>query len=117
DGRAALSAVEAAQPQLVILDLMLPELDGLAVLRRVRESSTVPVVMLSARGSAADRVFGISEGADDYLPKPFSPAELVVRVKAVLRRSSPDGGTAAGVLTLDDLEVDLERVEVRRKGR
>jgi len=117
DGRAALSAVEAAQPKLVILDLMLPELDGLAVLRQVRESSRVPVVMLSARGSAADRVFGISEGADDYLPKPFSPAELVVRVKAVLRRSSPDGGSAAGVFTLDDLEVDLERVEVRRKGR
>ena len=117
DGRAALSAVEAGQPKLVILDLMLPELDGLAVLRRVRESSRVPVVMLSARGSAADRVFGISEGADDYLPKPFSPAELVVRVKAVLRRSSPDGGSAAGVFTLADLEVDLERVEVRRQDR
>src|SRR5438105_10482078 len=112
DGNAALAAVESTPPKLIVLDLMLPQLDGMAVLHRVRESSRVPIVMLSARGSAADRVFGISEGADDYLPKPFSPAELVVRVKALLRRSSPDVGSAAGIFTLADLEVDLERVEV-----
>ena len=73
DGNAALAAVESTPPKLIVLDLMLPQLDGMAVLHRVRESSRVPIVMLSARGSAADRVFGISEGADDYLPKPFSP--------------------------------------------
>src|SRR5205823_9369700 len=80
-------AVGAAQPRLIVLDLMLPELDGLALMRIVRERSEVPIIILSARGSAADRVYGINEGADDYLVKPFSPAELVVRVKAVLRRT------------------------------
>jgi DNA-binding response OmpR family regulator len=116
DGRAALSAIAEAPPKLIVLDLMLPELDGMTVMRRVRERSAVPVVMLSARGSAADRVYGISEGADDYLPKPFSPAELVVRVKAVLRRVMPQRGDERGTIVLDDLEVDLDRVEVRRDG-
>lgn len=117
DGRAALSAMEAAPPRLVVLDLMLPELDGMTVMRRVRERTAVPVVMLSARGTAADRVYGISEGADDYLAKPFSPAELVVRVKAVLRRATPDGGAEHGTVALGDLEVDLDRLEVRRGAR
>ncbi|MEO8897885.1 MAG: response regulator transcription factor [Candidatus Dormibacter sp.] len=117
DGRAALSAIDEAPPKLIVLDLMLPELDGMTVMRRVRERSAVPVVMLSARGSVADRVYGISEGADDYLPKPFSPAELVVRVKAVLRRTAPKRGGERGILALDDLEVDLDRLEVRRDGR
>ena len=104
DGRAALSAVAAKPPRLIVLDLMLPELDGLALLRIVRERSDVPVVMLSAKGSVADRVYGIHEGADDYLAKPFSPAELVVRVKAVLRRAAdrhdrqPEGGNLVYVL-------------------
>jgi DNA-binding response OmpR family regulator len=116
DGRAALLAIDEAPPRLIVLDLMLPELDGMTVMRRVRERSAVPVVMLSARGSAADRVYGISEGADDYLPKPFSPAELVVRVKAVLRRVAPQRGDESGTIALDDLEVDLDRLEVRRDG-
>ncbi len=116
DGRAALQGIEEHHPQLVVLDLMLPELDGLAVMRRVRQDSDVPILMLSARGSAADRVYGIHEGADDYLTKPFSPAELVVRVKAILRRagSPPGGGSAGGRLQLRDLTVDLERHAVRR---
>ena len=117
DGTAALSAIETAPPKLIVLDLMLPELDGMTVMQRVRESSRVPIVVLSARGSAADRVYGISEGADDYLPKPFSPAELVVRVKAVLRRAAPEGVAEQGVRELGDLEVDLDRLEVRRGGR
>src|SRR5690348_13478387 len=86
DGRSALDLFKQARPALIVLDLMLPELDGLALMRIVRERSRVPIVMLSARGTVADRVLGIHEGADDYLAKPFSPAELVVRVKAVLRR-------------------------------
>jgi DNA-binding response OmpR family regulator len=104
---------------LVVLDLMLPELDGLALMRIVRESSDVPIVMLSARGAAADRVYGIHEGADDYLAKPFSPAELVVRVKAVLRRSASAGRVIKekGVLRSDDLVIDLDRLEVRRGER
>src|SRR5437867_641130 len=87
DGRAALAAIEQHAPGLIVLDLMLPEIDGMTVARRVREDSDVPILMLSARGSVADRIQGMSEGADDYLPKPFSPAELVVRVKAILRRA------------------------------
>src|SRR6202022_1346057 len=114
-GGAALVAVGESQPRLIVLDLMLPELDGLALMRIVRERSEVPIVILSARGSAADRVYGIHEGADDYVVKPFSPAELVVRVKAVLRRTGRasarrmDGGT----ILHRDLALDLDRLEVR----
>lgn len=117
DGRAALEAIREKRPRLVVLDVMLPELDGLALLRIVREDSDVPILILSARGSAQDRVYGINEGADDYLPKPFSPAELVVRVKAILRRAaSTSGGVrpSRGVLTLSDLTIDLDRHEVER---
>ena len=117
DGKAALASIEASAPKLVVLDVMLPELDGVAVMQRVREHSRVPVVMLSARGSTADRVYGISEGADDYLSKPFSPAELVVRIKAVLRRAAPSMDRQHGVQTLGDLEIDLDRMEVSRDGR
>jgi DNA-binding response OmpR family regulator len=118
DGRSALEAYRSYQPGLIVLDLMLPELDGLALMRIVREHSNVPIVMLSARGTVADRVYGIHEGADDYLAKPFSPAELVVRVKAVLRRAADGAVVTAGhgVLEQGDLHIDLDRVEVRRDG-
>ena len=96
DGRTALQVIREQPPQLIVLDLMLPELDGLALLRIVREDSDMPVLMLSARGSAADRVYGITEGADDYLAKPFSPAELVARVKSILRRSGAANRRPAG---------------------
>jgi len=115
DGRGALQAYNAFQPRLIVLDLMLPELDGLALMRIIRERSDVPIVMVSARGSVADRVLGIHEGADDYLAKPFSPAELVVRVQAVMRRARGDGLPAGrGTLAHADLTIDLDRVEVRR---
>ena len=116
DGRSALDAFERFDPALIVLDVMLPELDGLALMRIVRERSNVPIVMLSARGKVADRVYGIHEGADDYLAKPFSPAELVVRVKAVLRRAAEasHGAGGHGVLEHADLAIDLDRVEVRR---
>src|SRR5437667_12639862 len=96
DGRAALAVVGESKPRLIILDIMLPELDGLALMRILRERSEVPIVLLSARSQVADRVYGIHEGADDYLAKPFSPAELVVRVKAVLRRGKELNGSAKG---------------------
>lgn len=114
DGRAALSAIREHGPRLIVLDLMLPEIDGMAVARHVREDSDIPILMLSARGGVADRIQGLTEGADDYLAKPFSPAELVVRVKAVLRRTRP--APHRGPLRLSDLEIDLERHEVRRDG-
>ena len=116
DGRAALAAFTEFQPRLVVLDLMLPELDGLALMRIIRERSDVPVVMVSARGTVADRVLGIHEGADDYLAKPFSPAELVVRVHAVMRRGARGSGASQwrGTLEHADLAIDLDRIEVRR---
>jgi len=119
NGQAALKAFGEFHPGLIVLDIMLPELDGLALMRILRERSAVPIVMLSARAQVADRVYGIHEGADDYLAKPFSPAELVVRVKAVLRRSKDLNGSGKGhgVLEHGDLVIDLDRIEVRREGK
>ena len=117
DGQTALRAFNDFGPGLIVLDLMLPELDGLALMRIIRERSNVPIVMLSARAQVADRVYGIHEGADDYLAKPFSPAELVVRVKAVLRRARDSRPAARGVIEHGDLMIDLDRVEVRRQGQ
>src|SRR5215470_6206375 len=92
DGPGALEAIETHEPALVVLDLMLPELDGRAVIRAVRRDDAAahtPILVLSARSSTIDRIAGLEDGADDYLPKPFSPSDLVVRVKAILRRSTP----------------------------
>src|SRR5262245_15970353 len=86
DGRAALAAIDTGSVDLVVLDVMLPELDGLEVCRRVRARATVPILFLSARGEEIDRIVGLELGGDDYLPKPFSPRELVARVRAVFRR-------------------------------
>src|SRR2546428_6588762 len=113
DGRAALAAIEQHAPGLIVLDLMLPELDGMTVARRVREDADVPILMLSAGGSVADRIQGMSGGADDYLPNPFSPGELVVRVKAILRRAG--GAPRRGPLRIADLDIDRDRHEVRRR--
>src|SRR5438132_11383281 len=119
DGQAALRVFNELRPGLIVLDLMLPELDGLALMRIIRERSDVPIVMLSARAQVEDRVYGIHEGADDYLAKPFSPAELVVRVKAVLRRTerSAERPKDRGTLQHGDLAIDLDRLEVRRDRR
>jgi DNA-binding response OmpR family regulator len=89
DGHAALSAVRQQRPDLIVLDLMLPGLSGLDVTRQLRASGALPIIMLTARGEEADRVVGLELGADDYVTKPFSPRELVARVKAVLRRAQP----------------------------
>src|SRR5947208_15859833 len=95
-GREALSLVGTEAPSLVVLDLMLPDLDGMEVCRRIREASTLPVLMLTARDDDLDKIAGLEVGADDYLTKPFNPRELVARVRAILRRSAernrPDGG-------------------------
>jgi DNA-binding response OmpR family regulator len=119
DGREALRRARAEDPSLIVLDLMLPEVDGFEVMRLLRAESDVPVLMLSARSSLPERIIGLERGADDYLPKPFSPAELVVRVKAVLRRvqqpaASAVAKPAATTLQQHDLTIDTERYEVRR---
>jgi DNA-binding response OmpR family regulator len=120
DGRSAIRAIEEMSPRLVVLDLMLPGVDGLSVLRRARAVGETPILILSARGSTGDRILGLSEGADDYLPKPFSPAELVARVRTILRRSErPLGEWLAPdeQLAIDDLVVDAGRHEVTVAGR
>jgi len=116
DGLAAIAAAREHQPRLVVLDLMLPGLDGFAVMRAVRAAAATPILMLSARGSTADRIAGIATGADDYLPKPFSPAELVVRVQAILRRASPSAAPG-DKRELADLVIDRGRHEVRRRDQ
>jgi DNA-binding response OmpR family regulator len=119
DGRTALRLIEDEQPRLVVLDLMIPEIDGMAVIRRARAQGDVPILVLSARGAVGDRILGLSEGADDYLPKPFSPAELVVRVRTILRRAERRASEASqdAVLALDGLELDVARHAVTVDGR
>jgi DNA-binding response OmpR family regulator len=120
DGRTGLEVALATLPDLVVLDLMLPGLDGIEVFRRLRKVAPIPVVMLTARGSEEERVAGLDLGADDYVAKPFSPRELVARVKAVLRRAG--GGVAssglggAPRLSSGDLELDRVSHEVSRAG-
>jgi two-component system response regulator ResD len=113
DGVSALAAAERLQPSLVILDVMLPGMDGLEVCRRLRATSKVPIIMLTARDAEVDRVLGLELGADDYVTKPFSPRELVARVKAVLRRAEPDDGTDDDEkLSLGSVRIDAARREV-----
>jgi two-component system OmpR family response regulator len=129
DGRAALEAVEAGGIDLVVLDVMLPELDGLEVCRRIRAKRHMPILFLSARGEEIDRIVGLELGGDDYLTKPFSPRELVARVRAVFRRvEAPSGAEAHGsqgsskdakrqLLSHGPIQLDLERHEARYEGR
>jgi DNA-binding response OmpR family regulator len=108
-GQQAMREIED-HPRLVVLDLMIPELDGIEVIRRARLLGDVPILVLSARGAVGDRIQALTEGADDYLPKPFSPAELVVRVGTILRRAERDTGPGAGdILAIDGLELDAGR--------
>jgi len=115
DGEAAIASARGDRPDLIVLDLGLPGMDGLDVARELRRASTVPIVMLTARGEESDRIVGLELGADDYLVKPFSPKELVARVRAVLRRAS---GTVAGVevLRAATIEIDLPKMRVKVDG-
>lgn len=115
DGGTALSVIEEMEPDLIVLDLMLPGEDGLTLTRRLREYSTVPVIMLTAKGAVEDRIQGLEQGADDYVVKPFDPKELASRVRAVLRRSRDDSVFPGQVVELAGIHLDpsARTVEVR----
>ena len=116
DGETALERAEANEPRLIILDLMLPEVDGFEVCRRLRARSDVPIIMLTARDEDVDKIVGLELGADDYLTKPFNPRELVARAKAILRRAGRATQAEGKPLTLGDVIIDPARREVLAAG-
>ena len=117
DGQAGLAAALKGSFDLVILDVMLPKLDGYAVLKELRQHSGVPVIMLTSRTQRRDRILGLDTGADDYLGKPFDPDELLARIRAVLRRTSGEEKVAAsGRLTVGEIEIDTGTRQVRARG-
>jgi two-component system, OmpR family, alkaline phosphatase synthesis response regulator PhoP len=116
-GEDALVQTQSERPDLIVLDLMLPDVDGIEVCRRIRKSSDVPILMLTARDEDVDKIIGLEVGADDYLTKPFNPRELVARVKSILRRSVPERREIeTKQLTHGDLAIDAGRREVRVSG-
>src|SRR5512141_1716982 len=116
DGQQALAVFRREHPNLIVLDLNLPSLDGLAVCRAIRRESDMPIIMLTARVDETDRLIGLELGADDYIVKPFSPREVVARVRAVLRRSGTTPEPAS-IISIGDLKIDLEKHEVHRQDR
>lgn len=116
DGRSGLAIASRERPDLIVLDLRLPDIDGLDVTRSLRKESTIPIIMLTARGEEADKLVGLELGADDYMTKPFSPKELVARVRAVLRRGE-QAKVGGDVLHVDGLVLDLPRMRVTVRDR
>ncbi len=118
NGKEAIQKIRDVTPDLILLDVMMPDLDGFEVLETVREVSNVPVIMLTAKGEEDDRVRGLELGADDYVTKPFSPRELVSRVKAVLRRTESASGSMHGLIEVDErLKIDFDRREIWLEGK
>src|SRR6516165_4273631 len=115
DGKRGLSALDAESFDIVLLDVMMPGMDGLEVCRRIRQKSRVPILMLTAKGDETDRVVGLELGADDYVPKPFSPRELLARLRAVLRRSAPEA--VSEKLAVADVQVDVGSRQVTVEGK
>ena len=118
NGKEAIQKIRDVTPDLILLDVMMPDIDGFEVLETVREVSQVPVIMLTAKGEEDDRVRGLELGADDYVTKPFSPRELVSRVKAVLRRTEGATGSMHGLIEVDErLKIDFDRREIWLEGK
>ncbi len=117
EGEEALKKMEAENPDLLILDLMLPGLDGFEVCRRVRKNYDIPIIMLTAKGDDIDKILGLELGADDYITKPFNPRELLARVKAILRRSNSQNSSIKNLIKIQDLQIDLYQHRVRVKDQ
>src|SRR5688572_10529512 len=118
NGKQAIQKIRDVTPDLILLDVMMPDLDGFEVLETIRDFSNVPVIMLTAKGEEDDRVRGLEHGADDYITKPFSPRELVSRIKAVLRRTEGNAGSTHGLLEIDKrLKIDFDRREIWLEGK
>jgi DNA-binding response OmpR family regulator len=117
DGETGLVLAKRHHPDLVVLDLMLPRMDGWEVCRQLRKTSDLPVIMLTARGEEIDRVSGLTLGADDYVVKPFSPRELIARIKAILRRTSHVTGPTTKILSHGDVRLDLDKRRLKVRGR
>ena len=115
-GEEAIQKAEEVRPDIVLLDIVMPDLDGIEVMRQLRERRPVPVILLTAKGSTADKAKGLDLGADDYIAKPFHPDELAARVRAVLRRAAGIG-PSGGLLHIGDVEIDLERRMMSRNGQ
>ena len=117
NGEEALEQIQAQEPDLIVLDVMMPRMDGFETLKQLRSFSAVPVIMLSAKGTNADKIKGLGLGADDYLAKPFSPDELIARIEAVRRRLAPDENRKSHEqATFDDLTIDFNKRLVTRRG-
>lgn len=117
DGEQSLELQKEKQPDLILLDLMMPKMSGMDVCKEIRKTSNVPIIMLTAKGEEIDRVLGLELGADDYIVKPFSPREVIARVKAVLRRSTDtEGATPSSIIRYDGLEINLDNYQVMIDG-
>ncbi len=117
DGEEALRKVDQEAPDLIVLDLMLPKIDGYEVCRNVRKTSEVPIIMLTARDEDIDKILGLELGADDYITKPFNARELLARIRAIFRRAAQQAAQSKNVIQFGDLEVDLIKHRVKLKGR
>ena len=117
DGMAALEAFDAVKPDLILLDVMMPRLDGWQVCREIRKKSQCPIIMLTAKGELFDRVLGLELGADDYVVKPFETKEVMARIKAVLRRSGINAEKKARIVEYDNLYINMENYELRVAGK
>ena len=117
DGEEALNAMSGKEPDLVILDLMLPKIDGYEVCRSIRRSSDVPIIMLTARDEDIDKILGLELGADDYMTKPFNTRELLARIRAILRRTVQQAAAARSFIKVGDLQIDVIKRKVTVKGR
>lgn len=118
DGQQALDLVESVHPDLMVLDLMMPRVSGTDVCRTIRQNSSLPIIMLTAKGEEIDRILGLELGADDYIVKPFSPREVLARIKAVLRRfSEKTGEEDSSIIRLPQLEISLDNYQVKAAGK